>query len=104
LFFMLVCGVIEGGLLIWTQVGLQHGAQAAARCASINATLCGTNTDIQNYALQQAFGLNVDPSTFSFSVAACGSQVSANYNFAFFSGYFFNTAPLTLAAQSCFPK
>jgi Flp pilus assembly protein TadG len=103
LFFMLICGVIEGALLVWTQVGLQHGAQAAARCATVNPTTCGTSASIQNYAAQQAFGLNVATSTFSFSVAACGNQVSANYSFGFFSGYF-GMPSLALAARSCYPK
>jgi len=104
LFFMLLCGIIEGGLLTWTQVGLQHGAQAAARCASINLAICGTSASIQSYAAQQAFGLHIDPATFTFSAAAaCGNQVTANYTFAFFSGYF-GMPSLTLTAQSCYPK
>jgi Flp pilus assembly protein TadG len=103
LFFMLVCGVIEGGLLTWTQAGLQHGAQAAARCASINPAICGTNSDIQAYAAHQAFGLPVNPSTFTFTVSACGNQVSANYTFDFFSGYF-GMPSLALTAQACYPK
>jgi len=104
LFFVLMCAVIEGGLVLWTQIGLQRGAQAAARCASVNPTLCGTSSDIQSYAAQQAFGLSVAPATFTFSPSACGNQVSANYNFAFFAGYFFNASALSLTAQSCFPK
>ena len=37
-FFVMLFAVIDGGLLLWTQVGLQHGAEAAARCASIDMT------------------------------------------------------------------
>jgi Flp pilus assembly protein TadG len=103
LFFALVFGVVEGGLLLWTQLGLQHGSQVAARCASLNPTACGTTSDIQNYAAQQAYGLAVSASTFAFTPAACGSQVSANYAYTFFSGYF-GTPSLTLNAQSCYPK
>ena len=35
-FFLIIFGIIAFGLLFWTQVGLQHGAEMAARCASIN--------------------------------------------------------------------
>ena len=30
-FFAIVFGIIETGLMLWTQQGLQHGAQLAAR-------------------------------------------------------------------------
>ena len=42
-FFLFIFGVIEVGLLFWTQIGMQHGAEMAARCASINAALCPTS-------------------------------------------------------------
>ena len=35
-FFMLVMGIIQAGLLVWMQLALQQGVEAAARCASIN--------------------------------------------------------------------
>jgi Flp pilus assembly protein TadG len=102
-FFVLLFGILEGGLLVWTQIGLQHGAEAAARCASINSTACGTTATIQNYAAQNAFGMTIDPTSFSVTTPACGNQVSATHTFVFASGYF-GAPSLTLTAQSCFPK
>ena len=102
-FFALLFGIIEGGLMVWTQIGLQHGAEAAARCASVNTTLCGTASGIQNYAAQNALGLSITPSTFSVSASACGNQVTANYTFGFVTAYF-GAASMTLNAESCFPK
>jgi Flp pilus assembly protein TadG len=102
-FFLLLFGMIDGGLLVWTQIGLQQGAEAAARCASINSTLCGTTTTIQNYAAQNAFGLSIAPSVFTVTAPACGNQVSASYAYAFASTTF-GVPSLTLNAQSCFPK
>jgi Flp pilus assembly protein TadG len=102
-FVMLMMGVLEVGLLMWTQVGLQHGAEFAARCASINATLCGSASAIQSYAAQQAFGLNPPSSVFTVSTPACGNQVSASYPYQFFTSYF-GVPTLTLTARSCFPK
>jgi len=103
LFFAFLIGVIETGLLLWTQVGLQHGAEVAARCATVNATLCPTaNPDmITSYASQQAFGLNLPASTFTYTSPACGNQVSASYQFQF--PQILNLAPLTLTAAACFP-
>jgi len=101
-FFMIVFAIIEGGLLLWTQLGLQHGAEMAARCAGINKTTCGDNTAIQSFAAQQAYGLNPSPSAFTVSTAACGTQVSASYTFTFITTYF-GTPNLALSAQSCFP-
>jgi len=103
-FFLLLFGVIEVGLLFWTQIGLQHGAEMAARCASVNSTLCpnGNPDAITSFARQQSFGLNLPSSTFSYSAQACGNQVNASYGFQF--SEFFIVAPLTLTTQACFPS
>jgi Flp pilus assembly protein TadG len=102
-FFLFIFGIIAFGLLFWTQVGMQHGAEMAARCASINTTLCPTSSPstITNYALQQALGLSLPSSTFTYSTPACGNQVSASYTFEFPN--ILNRSPLTLTAQACFP-
>lgn len=105
-FFAMLVGVIECGLLLWTQIGLQHGAEMAARCASINATLCGTTSAVQQYAAQQAFGLNPPSATFTADpspASGCGYKVSASYAFNFLTEYFPNPT-VTISAQSCFPK
>ncbi len=102
-FFLFLFGIIGLGLMFWTQIGLQHGTEMAARCASINTTLCPTNNPsaITNYAMQQAYGLSLPASTFAYSPQACGNQVNASYTFAFTG--IFNMSPITLTAQACFP-
>ena len=102
-FFALLFGIIESGLVLWTQLGLQHGAEMAARCASVNTTICGTVSAIQNFAAQQAFGVNPPASTFAVTTPACGNQVNASYSYQFVTGYF-GAPSLTLSAQSCFPN
>ena len=102
LFFMILWGIIECGLLLWTQLGLQHGTEMAVRCAAVNKTICGTTPAIQNFAAQQAYGLNPSPSTFSVSTAACGTQVTAAYSFNFIVTYF-GVSGLSLSAGACFP-
>ena len=101
-FFLILFAIIEGGLLLWTQLGLQHGTEMAARCAAINKILCGNNSAIANIAAQQAFGLNLPASTFTVSTAACGITVTANYEFNFITNYF--GPKINLTAQSCFPS
>ena len=102
-FFLLVFGIIAFGLLFWTQVGLQHGAEMAARCASVNTTICPNSNPsaITNYAMQQALGLSLPASTFIYSTSSCGNQVTASYTFQFPD--ILNLNPLTLTAQACFP-
>jgi Flp pilus assembly protein TadG len=109
IFFMVVVGVVEGGLLLWAQVGLQHGVELAARYATVTAAANAamvppqpppSTSAIQTYAAQQSFGLNPPASNFTVSTPACGNQVSARYPFPF-TAYVGN---LTLSAQACFPK
>ena len=102
-FFMLVAGIIGCSLLLWTQLGLQHGTEMAARCASVNTAICGSVSAIQSYAAQQAFGLNPPASTFTVTTAACGNRVSASYTLSFFTTYF-GRPSLVLTAGSCFPS
>ncbi len=105
-FFLFLFGIIEAGLLFWTQIGIQHGAEMAARCASVNSTLCPNATAITGYASQQALGLSLPSSTFTYSQASCGgnqgNQVSASYSFQLPD--MFGLAPITLSAQACFPS
>jgi len=101
-FFLFLFGIIEFGLLFWTQLGLQHGTEMAARCASVNPTLCPGSSAIATYAAQQAFGLTLPSQTFSYATSACGNQVSASYLFQF--PEVLNLSPLSLTAQACFPS
>ena len=101
-FFLFLFGIIEFGLLFWTQLGLQHGTEMAARCASVNPTLCPSSDAVATYAAQQAFGLNLPSQTFTYATSACGNRVSANYVFQF--PEVLNLSPWTLTAQACFPS
>ena len=101
-FFLFIFGIIQIGLMLWMQIGMQHGAEMAARCASINSTLCPSPNAITSYAAQQSFGLTLPSSTFTYSTPACGNQVNANYTFQF--PVIIGLSPLTLTAQACFPS
>ena len=101
-FVMVIFGVLECGTLLWTKLGLQHGTQMAARCASINPGVCASSDDITAYAVQQAYGLTLPSSAFTASTASCGKRVNASYTYQFVSHYFGGPS-VTLTAQSCFP-
>jgi Flp pilus assembly protein TadG len=102
-FFAMVFGLMDGGMLLWTQLGLQHATEMAARCASVNKNLCASATAVQNYASTQAFGLGMAPSVFTLTQPACGSQVTASFDFGFIGGYY-GTPVMTVNATACFPK
>jgi len=105
LFLALTLGMVEVGLLMWIQLGLQHGVEMAARCATINTTLCNSNTAIQNFAAQNAYGLNPAPASFTVNTAAaCGNQVTASYSFNWLTDYFFGSSSMGLSAGSCYPR
>jgi hypothetical protein len=80
-FLLLMFGLIQAGLLLWTKAGLQHGVEVATRCAGVNysalqlglntscfpvAPSAVTNRTIQDYAVANSLGLV--PSFSSFTV------------------------------------
>jgi Flp pilus assembly protein TadG len=101
-FALMLVAIAEGGLVMWTQAALQHGVEMAARCASINKTLCASPADIQSYASQESYGLNPPSSVFSVTTLSCGNLVSASYTHKFLTSYF-GMSSITLSAKSCFP-
>jgi Flp pilus assembly protein TadG len=101
-FLFLLFAVVEAGLLFWTQSSLQFAVEAAARCAAVNATQCGSNSAIQSYAASQVLGITVSSSSFSVSQPSCGYLISISYPFSFLSSELFPWT-VTLNAQSCHP-
>lgn len=102
MFIGIMMAIFQGGLLLWTQLGLEHAVEAAARCSAVNSSTCGSASDIQSYAAKQAYGLNLPTSVFSFSQPSCGNMVSASYSYSVFSQVF-KKASIPLNAQACFP-
>ena len=124
LFLSLTFGIIEVGMILWAQVGLQHGAEMAARCASVSDVAISTGLDptanptpcyslngnatanassVKNFAASNSWGLNPAASAFSVSSAAAscpgGNLVTASYPFTAINYIFL----ITLTAQSCYP-
>ena len=101
---LLVIGIIDTGRALWTYTTLYRATEAAARCAAINTTDCGTVGQVQSYAAAQAFGLKIDGSAFSVATAACGIQVNGTYDFTFaIPAFTTSLGTITLTAAACYP-
>jgi len=103
LFMGLIFGIVTAGLALWTQFGLENGAEAAARCASVYfSSTCNSASAITNYAHDNTLGVSIPASAFTYTKIACGNQVTGSYNYSYLTNYFHATQ-VTLTAQSCFP-
>jgi Flp pilus assembly protein TadG len=125
LLLSLTFGIVEAGLMLWTQVGLQHGVEMAARCASLSdiaiahgkldpattptpcyslkGTAAANASTVKSFAASNSYGLNPPASVFSVSVnsvspACTGNLVTATYSFAAVQ----YLLARTLTAQSCY--
>ncbi|HXP29535.1 MAG TPA: TadE family protein [Stellaceae bacterium] len=100
-------GVLEFGRALWYQNALHYAVEEAARCVTINTTVCSSPSATQSFAATRA-GLNFSNSVFTVTTAGCGNQVSASYPFQTLtlpvSGSSSASYSFTLTAQSCFPS
>jgi Flp pilus assembly protein TadG len=103
LFMMLVLGIVQVALALFTQLGIAHGAVMAARCMSLTPSTCSTSDATQTYAVSESFGLSIPKSTFTVSNPGCGNKVNARYVYSFIT-MAFGSPTVALTAQSCFPK
>jgi Flp pilus assembly protein TadG len=97
--FMFLLGIMDAGRLLWVYTTLYRAVESAARCGAVNTSVCGTASQIQNDAVAQAWGMTLAPGVFSVSTPACGVQVSASYNFAFYAP---GLGSIVLAPSACF--
>jgi hypothetical protein len=94
-------GIMEAGRAMWLQSALNYSVAEAARCASINPSLCGTTSQIQSYASGQS-GAGFDSSIFVPTTPGCGNQVTASYPLTFIIPTL--SVSVTLSAQACYPS
>lgn len=100
--FMFVFGIAEFGRALWLKNALDYSVAEAARCASVNPAVCGSASDIENYAAARS-GSGVDALAFSVTTPdpECGKQISANYPMPLMIPFL--TLSVTLTAQACYP-
>jgi Flp pilus assembly protein TadG len=97
---MFLFTIITAGQTVWLQNALNASVAEAARCATVNPTLCGSESQVQAYAANHA-GAGFEGSIFALARIGCGNQVSASYPLALTVP--FTALSVTLSAQACFP-
>jgi Flp pilus assembly protein TadG len=101
---LLVIGIIDTGRVLWTYTTLYRATEAAARCAAIKDARCVTESQVQSYAVAQAFGLKINAPAFKVATAACGIQVKGSYDFTFaIPAFTVDLGTITLNATACYP-
>jgi Flp pilus assembly protein TadG len=100
MFLTLLIGGFFCAFLLFTAGGLHYAVERAARCASVQTSVCSDATSTQDYALAQFSGYGVTP-TFTATSAACGQQVTGSTNFSF--NFFVRTVAVPLSATACYP-
>ncbi len=100
-FLLLTMGITQAGLIMWSAVGLEHGVEMAARCASVSdaaiarAGFCPVSTTtptpcyststkraannqstVKAYAVSESWGVGVPSSAFTVSSGSSGACAS----------------------------
>ena len=101
-FLVFLLGICEFGRALWTQSALQYAVEAAARCAAVNTTTCGTTSATQTYAAGQVNGITIPSTDFNVTSPSCGIQVSISYAFTLLVPKLIPWS-MTINAQSCHP-
>jgi len=99
-FITVVIGGFYVCMIALTLSSMHFAVEAAARCASVNATSCPDNTTTASYAAAHYAGVGLTP-TFTASNPSCGYQVAGSVTFALDMGLSSISVPLSTTA--CFP-
>jgi Flp pilus assembly protein TadG len=105
LFIMLVLGIMETGRIYRVWHTIHFAVVEAARCASVNPTLCGTSAQIASYAAGQAIDLALPAgktaaNVFTVTTASCGTKVTATWPYQYVAVGLFPYS-VTLTASAC---
>jgi len=98
---MFIFGIMEVGRVLWLQNALDYSVVAAARCLSNSPSTCGSASQAQSFAANQA-GAGFLTSDFTVTAASCGNQVSASHQVTLEIPYM-NLSPINLTSQACYP-
>ena len=99
-FIMMLVGTFYVCLTLFLAGSLHYAVQQAARCASVNTTVCRDSATTVSYAQSHYFGPAASP-TFTYAATGCGNSVSASLNYVMNLGMTKLTVPVS--AASCFP-
>jgi Flp pilus assembly protein TadG len=100
IFLLFMIGTAYTCMMLFTESSMQFAVESAARCASVQTTVCTSSSAITTFAQNAYYGPIVSP-TFTYSTPACGHQVASSTTFGYNFGYLNLSVPLT--ATACFP-
>ena len=108
---LMIFGIIDLGMVMWTQTALQSVSAMTVRCAAISSPLC---TDIPTYAVNQAnnwtiFGMITTDDVQVTTVPTCNGATGTFEQVAITASFWANVLPPPFNGQSvtgsaCFPK
>ncbi len=99
-FLMLIIGMFYTCLMLFEVGSMQYAVQQAARCASVQTTVCPDAASTVSAAQSAYVGPSFTP-TFISSTASCGHRVTAAATFSY--DFVVTTMNVPLSAASCFP-
>jgi len=103
LFMSLVLAIFWLALLLWTETSIRFAADAAARCASVDGTSCGTVTAIQDAAIAWSNGVPIARANVTVNLGAtCTTGVTGNAVTIRYTATYF-VLSTTSVAEACYP-
>jgi Flp pilus assembly protein TadG len=100
-FLALILGVVFTTQMIFAEASLHDATEAAARCASVQTTVCTSNATTQTYAQGKYMGPAYPAPSFVSVTATCGHSVTGSITYSLNLGMTRFSVPLSAAA--CFP-
>jgi Flp pilus assembly protein TadG len=105
-FLMMLVGTVMMAMMFFTNSSLHYAVEAAARCASVKATVCTNAATTQAFAASNYFGATATP-TFTCTgrvcggSASCGNKVTGQISYTLEVGMARYVTPLR--ADACYP-
>jgi Flp pilus assembly protein TadG len=100
-FVMLIVGGFYGAGVVFAASSMQYAAEAAARCAAVQTTVCTDSTTTVAYANSHDLATSMGQPTFTYSTTGCGHVVHGTLTAELDTGISRIDVPLT--ATACFP-
>ena len=100
-FVGLIVSSIFVAQLMYEASSLRYAVEAAARCASVNTTVCTSTTTTQTYAASKYLGPTSPAPTFTASNGGCGHTVTGSVTYVLQTGV--RNINVPLSASACFP-
>jgi Flp pilus assembly protein TadG len=99
-FLALTVGTVNTCIALYANSALHFAVDDAARCMSVNTSVCDNATDTQTYAASNYNGPAISP-TFTAVTSSCGSQVTGAVTYQL--NAIVTNVSVPLSATACYP-